>query len=728
MWPDWEVVDHLGSGTFGSVYEIHRKIFSHTDKAALKVLSIPKSKSDIQELLYNGYDQKSITERFKNHLEDIVKEYALMSQLKGCANVVYSDDIRYVQHEDGIGWDIHIKMELLQPLIAVLKNPVDQKQVIKIGIDICNALELCKEKNIVHRDIKPQNLFVSENGTFKLGDFGIAKTAEKTMGGTKTGTFNYMAPEVYNNQPYGVAADQYSLGMVLYWLLNERRMPFFPLPPEIPTASQEELARQRRLSGEMPPEPKHGSAAMKSIVMRAIAPNPADRFPSPTDMKNALMMLDQIESGFVQSELISEVEAHFEEEPYEPSIDPAVVVIEDFSDEPLAEIIRDEEIPVADSTVGNSWFFDEGSVGPGAGFNNLFDDFKTDGTIGAWDDIPNKEVPKKENFEEIKPKAEGSPHKKETAVTNLKPISVNENGENGMVFYEVLREDRFDPACSLSGYTCLFYVDRGNTATYYFNEPKIKCDEGSQWVPLPAMPGIHQLTVKIFGPNDPKCTDEPVYICGPMNFEVRPKQTTRIKVTRPISKTPMSVEISSDFAEPVTVTAVETSSIDLENAMDQSNVADVFKSIFGEHPSKVGTVSEMFGKSEKEAPAEKKGTVIFSALNDNHSPLSLAHGCFYKFTVDGGNKIVDGRIAEFNNYVVKCGRKEESTNGTAAIGKPHTVELKIYQYNDPEFKGRIVHQFGPVAFEVKEGYKTIIKANRPSPTKKINVTVSYEKN
>ena len=226
MWPDWDVADNLGGGSFGQVYEIHRDIFGQIDKAALKVLSIPKNKSDIQELRYNGYDDASITEHFKNHLADIVKEYNLMAQLKGCPNVVYCEDVRYIQDENGIGWDIYIKMELLKPLAAALAMPVDEQQVIKIGIDICNALILCKEKGIIHRDIKPQNLFVSDDGTYKLGDFGIAKSIERTMGGTRTGTYNYMAPEVYNNQPQGTALDQYSLGMVLYWILNNRRVPF----------------------------------------------------------------------------------------------------------------------------------------------------------------------------------------------------------------------------------------------------------------------------------------------------------------------------------------------------------------------------------------------------------------------------------------------------------------------------------------------------------------------
>lgn len=167
-----------------------------------------------EELYNDGFDEESITARFNGYLEDIIREYSLMASLKGNKNVVYCDDVRQIQHEDGIGWDIYIKMELLTPLVKTLGKTVTENEVINIGIDMCNALVLCKEQNIVHRDIKPQNIFVSKDGVYKLGDFGIAKTAERTTSGTKTGTYKYMAPEVYKSQPYGAAADQYSLGML----------------------------------------------------------------------------------------------------------------------------------------------------------------------------------------------------------------------------------------------------------------------------------------------------------------------------------------------------------------------------------------------------------------------------------------------------------------------------------------------------------------------------------
>lgn len=74
-------------------------------------------------------------------------------------------------------------MELLTPLLDYLNNnSISEREVLKIGIDICRALEVCNQKKIIHRDVKPENIFISSTGDFKLGDFGIARTLEKTSG------------------------------------------------------------------------------------------------------------------------------------------------------------------------------------------------------------------------------------------------------------------------------------------------------------------------------------------------------------------------------------------------------------------------------------------------------------------------------------------------------------------------------------------------------------------
>ncbi len=160
-WPGWEVGKLIGKGSYGSVYEIHRNVFGTVEKAALKVISIPRSESEYEELLSDGFDTASIAQRYQDYLEDIVREYSLMANLRGNSNIVDCDDVQYKPHGDGIGWDIYIKMELLTPLPkALMAGPITEEQTIQLGISICNALLLCKNLNIVHRDIKPQNIFV----------------------------------------------------------------------------------------------------------------------------------------------------------------------------------------------------------------------------------------------------------------------------------------------------------------------------------------------------------------------------------------------------------------------------------------------------------------------------------------------------------------------------------------------------------------------------------------
>ena len=71
-------------------------------------------------------------------------------------------------------------MELLKPLKEVLKTETfSEERIVQLGMDICRALEVCERRDVIHRDIKPDNIMMSEFGNFKLGDFGIARTMER---------------------------------------------------------------------------------------------------------------------------------------------------------------------------------------------------------------------------------------------------------------------------------------------------------------------------------------------------------------------------------------------------------------------------------------------------------------------------------------------------------------------------------------------------------------------
>ena len=287
----WKVVRKLGEGSFGGVYEIKRTLPDGTvERAALKKLIVPRDPKEIEELYAQNYDSASITAHYKEQMQDLVQEYSFMQKLGENPNVVHCQDLRTIQHNDGIGWDIFIRMELLTPLKQYLGQDYSfrEKQVIQLGMDMCNVLQACHDHNIIHRDIKPENILVSDDGRFKLGDFGIAKVSEKTATGTLTGTYSYMAPEIANRQHYGASADIYSLGLVMYWMMNERTLPFLPAYPKIPSVTQRQEAQERRFSGEPIPAPVLGSLELTRVVLKACAFNPKNRFSSAQEFMTAL--------------------------------------------------------------------------------------------------------------------------------------------------------------------------------------------------------------------------------------------------------------------------------------------------------------------------------------------------------------------------------------------------------------------------------------------------------
>ena len=293
LFGSWYIKEKIGAGSYGSVYAIERTELGVTYRSALKVITVPQDKSEFQSAMSDGMSLQETTEYFRGLVESIVGEFVIMSKLKGNSHIVSYEDHVIMEHEDDIGWDILIRMELLTPLIErTSENPMVQDEIIKLGIDMCKALEFCRKIEIIHRDIKPENIFITSGGDYKLGDFGIAKTVEKTrIGLSRKGTYAYMAPEVYKGEAYGPTVDVYSLGIVLYKLLNNNRTPFMPDYPHIISYDDRENALIKRIRGDVLPPPKNGTSGLKQAVLKACAFSPCERYPSAKAFRKDLEVL-----------------------------------------------------------------------------------------------------------------------------------------------------------------------------------------------------------------------------------------------------------------------------------------------------------------------------------------------------------------------------------------------------------------------------------------------------
>ncbi len=310
MFHNWKVNRVIGSGSFGTVYEIQREEFGRTYKAAAKVITIPDDSNNRFLIATEGMTAENTVYYYKSLVEDIIRECDVMERMKGDSHIVSFEDHYVEELDNGRRWIIYIRMELLKPLISYITdedNFLKRDEIIQIGIDICKGLEVCEKFNVVHRDIKLENIFVSDTGKYKLGDFGISKVVEESeLAISQKGTKLYMAPEMFRGDKYDATVDIYSLGLVLYRLLNNNRAPFMPAYPQRIRIQDKEIALQRRLAGEVLPNPCNADERLSEIVKKACCFMPRERYQTPTEMRQAL------EGLLKSSEGVYMVEGHTE--------------------------------------------------------------------------------------------------------------------------------------------------------------------------------------------------------------------------------------------------------------------------------------------------------------------------------------------------------------------------------------------------------------------------------
>ena len=239
---DWTIIDRIGQGTNGKVYLAEKQVLISPERCAFKCIFVNPSPDNYNEV-------------FRKTLE---REIQTLKKLRGEPHIVQYEDSVILTRDDSHGYVIIIKMELMQKSIDEDKKyQWADAEVIDLGIAISIALEKLEKHHIIHRDIKPANIFVSMDGEYKLGDFGEAKILSGTVDEmTLRGTYSYMSPEIFWRDPNAdIRADIYSLGMVMYRLLNNNRVPFVNAHSPNVSNTEIEEAQNRRFNKEDPTEP-----------------------------------------------------------------------------------------------------------------------------------------------------------------------------------------------------------------------------------------------------------------------------------------------------------------------------------------------------------------------------------------------------------------------------------------------------------------------------------------
>ena len=286
----WYAEGLIGADSCGSVYKVFCDRDGKREYAAVKHLPIPQDAADVLSLRDEGMDERATAAYYASVVHDIEDEFRLMDDLAACPNLLRFDDHAIIPRTDGLGYDVFIRVDLLESLAhKARKAPLSAEETARIGIDVCTALELFERHGITHRSIDPDCIMIDRDGTAKLAYFGVSRRLKKTHASQRAKkSYKFTAPETVSGQVFGPTCDTYSLGLVLYRLVNGGRSPFMPPAPKEVTNVNKELAVRIRLSGQPIPAPCNADAELSGIILKACAFDPKDRFASASEMKAAL--------------------------------------------------------------------------------------------------------------------------------------------------------------------------------------------------------------------------------------------------------------------------------------------------------------------------------------------------------------------------------------------------------------------------------------------------------
>ena len=253
----YEILERIGNGGMATVYKSRDHVLNRN--VAVKVLK-----------------EEFITD------EEFVKRFNIEAQSAASLTHPNIVSIYDVGSED----DVHyIVMELVQGKtlkeIIMDEGVLPWKWTVNIAIQIASALEVAHRNNIVHRDIKPHNIIITEDGTAKVTDFGIAKAVSNstiTSFGSTIGSVHYFSPEQARGGYTDAKSDLYSLGVVMYEMLTGK----VPFDADTPVSialkhMQEKAVEPKTINPTIPDN-------INKIIMRAMEKEPNLRYTSATEM------------------------------------------------------------------------------------------------------------------------------------------------------------------------------------------------------------------------------------------------------------------------------------------------------------------------------------------------------------------------------------------------------------------------------------------------------------
>lgn len=282
-------IDKVQDSTIGmSQYRICRDIDGTREYQLMKVIEVPMDNNVYYQLPLEENDTDSAIQYYKKFVNQIYSKLTLLEKITKCQNMIQYKEHQIFKRSDNRRYEIFIRMEQIQSF-KEYANVIDltYHDIIDLGMNICSALEVCHRNHITHGYIKPDAIFSSEDGQYKLGNFSLIPSTGIINTNISEEDKHYMAPEEAKGEPFDIRADIYSLGIVLYELLNEDKLPSGKVKMPIPAYATLELGQ---------------------VILKACAKDPKDRYQTPNEFVDALKSVSIFLGDFVNEKIYGPIE------------------------------------------------------------------------------------------------------------------------------------------------------------------------------------------------------------------------------------------------------------------------------------------------------------------------------------------------------------------------------------------------------------------------------------
>ena len=259
------------------------------DKYIVKIISIPASQVQLDALLLTGAykDPAAAMDYFKELADGIVSEAELLQKLSQLEGFLPFEDWQVEPvGENRLGYEVYLLSHYRRSLDKFTRrNAVTHLAAVNLGLDLCAALAISRNAGYLYADLRPANIYISEDKEFRIGDLGFIPMASLKYASLPAKYISpYTPPEMHDPMAtVNTTADIYAVGMVLYQIYNNGVLPFKDKAPS------EEL-----------PTPLNADYEIAEIIMKAIAPDPDSRWKDPIEMGQALV-------AYMQRNVINDV-------------------------------------------------------------------------------------------------------------------------------------------------------------------------------------------------------------------------------------------------------------------------------------------------------------------------------------------------------------------------------------------------------------------------------------